>query len=82
MTAASEEQGDLTNAKKAVRTFSWKAYAESPDDDLTKSLVVAEASTELKDRWEGTSKEQWMQMFDPATSNAFQYARLELVASE
>ena len=62
---------DHFSAKKAVRTFSWKAYADDPDNDLVKSLVVAEASTEKEQQRELTSKEQWMQIFDSAASRAF-----------
>lgn len=70
MAATTEPEDDLVDPKKTVRTFSWKAYADDPDDDLAKSLVIAEASAETEEKQEKTSKEQWMQMFDPTVSRA------------
>ena len=64
------QQDDIEIAQKTVRTFSWKAYAENPDDSLIESLVVAEEITKLKGEPETTLKEQWMQLFDPASKKA------------
>ncbi|KAL8792171.1 MAG: hypothetical protein Q9195_005267 [Heterodermia aff. obscurata] len=62
---------DLFEAKKVVRTFSWKTHAENPDDELAKSLVAAEALDRQDEKNEAMLGEQWRQLFDPATSKAF-----------
>lgn len=64
---------DLFEAKKVVRKFSWKTYAENPDDELAKSLVAAEALDRQDEKDEAMLGAQWRQMFDPATSKAFGY---------
>ena len=68
MIATLDCEENLTGVKKAVKTFSWKLYADDPDNDLAKSLVEAEATTEIQRTDEGTLREQWMQMFEPGTS--------------
>lgn len=64
------QQDDTEIAQKTIRTFSWKAYAENPDDSLIESLVVTEENTKLESEPETTLKEQWMQLFDPASRKA------------
>ena len=64
---------DLFEAKKVVRKFSWKTYAENPDDELAKSLVAAEALDRQNEKDEAMLGEQWKRLFDPATSKAFGY---------
>ena len=71
MALRSCQDDDVLEAKKAVRSFSWKTYSKDPEDDLAKSLVIAEASTRPEEKNESTLSEQWMQLFDPATSKAF-----------
>lgn len=62
---------DLFEAKGVIRKFSWKTYAENPDDELAKSLVAAEALDRQDEKDEAMLGEQWRQLFDPATSKAF-----------
>ena len=76
MAASDDREDNLVNVKSIVRAFSWKAYAEDPDDDLAKSLMIAEASEKPEQGQEGTLKDQWMRLFDPAVSKAFKYAYL------
>ena len=64
------QQDDIEVAQKTIRTFSWKAYAENPDDSLIESLVVAEENTKLETEPGTTLREQWMQLFDPASRKA------------
>ena len=64
---------DLFEAKGVIRKFSWKTYAENPDDELAKSLVAAEALDRQDEKDEAMLGEQWRQLFDPATSKAFGY---------
>ena len=64
------QQDDIEIAQKTIRTFSWKAYAENPDDTLIGSLVVAEENTKLEREPGTTLREQWMQLFDPASRKA------------
>ena len=59
----SANEGELRDAQKVVRNFSLKAYAEDPDDDLAKSLIIAEVDAETE-KSEETLKKQWMQMFE------------------
>ena len=70
MAASTVDEDDIIDAQKVVKTFSWKSYADDPDDDLAKSLVIAEASIKVEEKKEGTSTEQWMELFDPAITKA------------
>ncbi|KAL9607264.1 MAG: hypothetical protein Q9167_007806 [Letrouitia subvulpina] len=65
----SDCEGENASARKVVKTFSWKACADEPDDDLTKSLVKVEFAKQHHKK-EGTSSEQWLQMFDGAIEKA------------
>ena len=60
------------NAKKIVKTFSWKTYARDPDNDLAKSLVSIEACNESNTTNEATLREQWIKLFDPSIEKALQ----------
>ena len=71
MSKQSRDRNLLEQAKNAVRKFGWKTYAENPDDELAKSLVAAEALDRQDEKDEAMLGEQWMQLFDPATSKAF-----------
>ena len=62
---------DLFEAKKAVRTFSWKTFSENPNDDLAGALVAAEALDVQEARDEKVLGQQWVDLFDPATNKAF-----------
>ena len=73
MAASCDRENETVNAKRIVRAFSWKAYAENPDDDLAKSLMIAEAGEAPEQKQEATLKDQWMQLFDPAVSKALKY---------
>lgn len=70
MNNGNTQQDDIEIAQKTIRTFSWKAYAENPDDSLIESLVVAEENTKLESEPGTTLREQWMQIFDPASKKA------------
>ena len=72
--AIQDNRGDGTgDAKDIVRSFSWEAFADDPDDGLTKSLVKAEIDGKLEEVQEPLLKDQWMQLFDPAIGEAFKY---------
>lgn len=64
------QQNDIEMAQKTIRTFSWKAYAEDPDNSLTESLIVADENTKPYSKPAATLSEQWMQLFDPASAKA------------
>lgn len=67
----SDDAGGRAHAKKIVKTFSWKAYGREPDNELAKSLVKVEAAGQDSQR-EGTTQEQWLELFDPAVKKALQ----------
>ena len=73
MAANSDRENEIGNAKSIVRAFSWKAYAEDPNDDLAKSLMISQAGEEPEQKQGATLKDQWMQLFDPAVSKALGY---------
>ena len=73
MAANSDRENEIVNAKSIVRAFSWKAYAEDPNDDLAKSLMIAQAGEEPEQKQGATLKDQWMQLFDPAVGKALRY---------
>ena len=72
---------DLFEAKQAVRSFSWKSYSDDPNNDLTESLAVADATTKADQTNETTLQEQWKSLFDPATRKAFKYVFCCVLAS-
>ena len=73
MAASCDRENEIVNAKSIVRAFSWKAYAEDPDNDLAKSLMIAEAGEAPEEKQEATLQDQWMRLFDPAVSKALKY---------
>ena len=64
MAALLEREDKIDDTKTIVRTFSWKTYAEDPDDALARSLVLAEAQTVSKQTEGETLRNQWMHLFD------------------
>ena len=80
--AQAELDDDVAEAQKIVKKFSWKAYAEDPDNDLAKSLVLAEARTKDKATGESTLQEQWMQLFQPSTRKALCDSQDESILAE
>ena len=73
MAASCDRENETLSAKSIVRTFSLKAYAEDPEDDLTNSLMVVKAGEAPEQKQEATLEDQWMQLFDPAVSKALKY---------
>ncbi|KAL8687494.1 MAG: hypothetical protein Q9218_006350 [Villophora microphyllina] len=70
---------DLQEAKQLVRTFSWKTYSESPDDDLVQSLVLAEAIDTSNEKDEGTLGKQWGEIFDPLINETSNQSHEEII---
>ena len=54
---------DSPSGRGIVRKFSHAVYAENPDDDLTRSLVAAEATTTVPEAREPSLEQQWIQLF-------------------
>ena len=71
MAATDEVEGQ--DAKRIVKTFSWKSYASDPENDLAKSLVTAEACTDLSNPNEPLLSEQWVQLFDRNVERTLQW---------
>ncbi|KAM0794316.1 hypothetical protein BDR22DRAFT_895247 [Usnea florida] len=82
MAANSDRENEIGNAKSIVRAFSWKAYAEDPNDDLAKSLMIAQAGEEPEQKQGATLKDQWMQLFDPAVSKALGGGKDEIILAK
>lgn len=76
MASGQTRSRDLSAAKQMVRTFSWKAYSDDPNDDLAQSLVVAEAIDTHTERAEGTLTKQWEELFALPSGEASKFFQL------